>query len=147
MSSPFPPLTSIERIEEISRSINPKQTVAFFGKDNTNSPSSNKNDLEHHHFGFWVCSVDDKGNSATNNRSDTLLNCSGTDSERGDLQFWMIADYNKKYQVRPATRLEVDEYVAEGQNVYGVQYNRRQVPPHLVFMNSDKERKEYFKGG
>lgn len=138
MSIPFPALTPIERIEQISRFIKPKQTVAFFGKDISSSPAEERN------FGFWVCSVDEKGNGTTDNRQDTLLNCSGTDSERGDVQFWMINDYNKKYQVRPATQREVDEYVAEGQQVYGVQYSRRQVPPHLVFMASEAEREKFF---
>ena len=135
---PFPSMTPFPRVARISNTLERNQVVAMHGKDKLNSPTPA--DI----FSFWVCTVEDKKEfvpaaSHDNNEqqqrqnfSDSFLNCSGTDSEKGDIKFWMLEDYDKKYQVRPASERDVNEYVAEGQKLYGIKYQRKSIPSFLM---------------
>ena len=147
-SSNLPPIADQSRMEKISNSLDYKQSLAMYGRDlsSSNTKSTSSSD-----FSFWLCSVLDKGKTALlkssssadssfssssskpASDSDTLISCCGTNTEDGDIKFWMIGDYNKKYQVRPASESELEKYIEDGQKTQGKYYTSSKIPFFLLF--------------
>jgi hypothetical protein len=130
-------LTPLSQIEPVSTRLRQKQVVAMMGRDVQNEKEGT--------FNFWVCTVDDKEmRDYERGTRDSFMNCSGTSTDRGDILFWLLKDYNTKYQIRPATETEVENYVKSGQETYGVHFSKKAVPWKLfrdqpLVSSSEKE--------
>ena len=120
-----PSFTPFSTIRTLSSELKKDQVVFLHGEDlrqqqqQSNSPSK---------LDFWFCTVENERRRKNMNSGqeqqkegekesftiDKQLHCSGNTRDKdGDIEFWLLDDFNKKYRTRPAKKTEVDRYLKE----------------------------------